>query len=136
MSKLPTWPSIDHKIIGRVHYEELGQFLINDLSKETNGWRGRAREKLTRLSQYQFQELSTDVYDDLLRRKNNIQWNEAVPHLPYQEGLHRKRNQARQKMSTLPIHRFKDLCSDVYFELGRRYPQFKTEMIAPTHSRL
>ena len=33
--------------------------------------RASAREKLTRLTRQQFQELSTDVYDELLRRKNN-----------------------------------------------------------------
>jgi len=33
------------------------------------GWRVRAREKLPRLSNNQFQELSTDVYDECIRRK-------------------------------------------------------------------
>ena len=33
--------------------------------------RSSAREKLTRLTKQQFQELSTDVYDELMRRKNN-----------------------------------------------------------------
>jgi hypothetical protein len=31
--------------------------------------RNNAREKLTRLTRVQFQELSTDVYDELIRRK-------------------------------------------------------------------
>lgn len=30
-----------------------------------------AREKLTKLTMQQFQELSTDVYDELVRRNNN-----------------------------------------------------------------
>jgi hypothetical protein len=38
-----------------------------------------------------------------------------------------KRNQARQKLATLPTARFEDLSSDVYFELARRYPEFKKE---------
>ena len=33
--------------------------------------RSTARQKLTRLTRQQFQELSTDVYDELMRRKNN-----------------------------------------------------------------
>jgi hypothetical protein len=40
------------------------------------------------------------------------------------EEFHPKRNQARQKLATLPISRFQDLASDVYVELTRRYPQF------------
>lgn len=41
--------------------------------------------------------------------------------------FHPKRNQARQKLATLPTQRFKDLASDVYFELERRYPEFAEE---------
>jgi hypothetical protein len=48
-----------------------------------------------------------------------------VPFLPVREEFHPKRNQARQKLATLPITRFEDLSSDVYFELARRYPEFK-----------
>jgi hypothetical protein len=33
--------------------------------------RTSAREKLTRLTSQQFQELSTDVYDEMTRRTNN-----------------------------------------------------------------
>ena len=36
-----------------------------------------------------------------------------------------ERNQARQKLATLPQNRFKDLASDVYYELERRYPDLK-----------
>lgn len=39
--------------------------------------RSTARQKLTRLTRQQFQELSTDVYDELLRRKNNSTSNEG-----------------------------------------------------------
>jgi hypothetical protein len=49
----------------------------------------------------------------------------SAPHLPNREDFHPKRNQARQKLSTLPKSRFKDLASDVYYELGKRYPEFK-----------
>ncbi len=48
-----------------------------------------------------------------------------VPHLPNRDDFHPKRNQARQKLSTLAKPRFKDLASDVFFELGRRYPEFR-----------
>ena len=51
-----------------------------------------------------------------------------VPFLPVREEFHPKRNQARQKLATLPAFRFEDLSSDVYFELARRYPEFKEDV--------
>lgn len=112
------------------------------LFSEPPGARASAREKLTRLTRQQFQELSTDVYDELVRRKNNTSKNEGktlttlevsltiqcvspVPFLPVRDEFHPKRNQARQKLATLPKTRFKDLSSDVFVELGRRYPELK-----------
>ena len=106
--------------------------------------RSTARQKLTRLTKQQFQELSTDVYDELIRRKTNsddiqgassgpVQIASAillhtVPCLPARDDFHPKRNQARQKLATLPTARFEDLSSDVFFELSRRYPEFKDEV--------
>jgi hypothetical protein len=49
----------------------------------------------------------------------------TVPFLPVRDEFHPKRNQARQKLATLPVQRFKDLSGDVYYEIGRRYPEFK-----------
>lgn len=54
----------------------------------------------------------------------------SVPFLPVREDFHPKRNQARQKLATLPSSRFEDLSSDVYFELARRYPEFKEDVRA------
>jgi protein SPA2 len=51
-----------------------------------------------------------------------------VPFLPVREEFHPKRNQARQKLATLPASRFEDLSSDVYFELARRYPEFMEDV--------
>ena len=48
-----------------------------------------------------------------------------VPFLPVRDDFHPKRNQARQKLATLPKTRFKDLSGDVFYELGRRYPDFR-----------
>ena len=50
-----------------------------------------------------------------------------VPFLPVRDDFHPKRNQARQKLATLPTSRFEDLSSDVYFELARRYPEFQED---------
>ncbi|KAF8331355.1 uncharacterized protein EI90DRAFT_2972490 [Cantharellus anzutake] len=122
---VPT-PMIDGRQVPRTHYEELNLFLANHMAKEPAGARASAREKLTRLTRQQFQELSTDVYDELVRRKNNSTKNE-VPFLPVRDDFHPKRNQARQKLATLPKSRFKDLSSDVFVELGRRYPELKED---------
>lgn len=48
----------------------------------------------------------------------------SAPFLPVRDDFHPKRNQARQKLATLPKNRFKDLASDVFYELRRRYPEF------------
>lgn len=57
--------------VGRIHYQELLNFLRSHLAKDHAGPRSNAREKLTKLSKQQFTELSTDVYDELMRRINN-----------------------------------------------------------------
>ncbi|GAA99087.1 uncharacterized protein L969DRAFT_94269 [Mixia osmundae IAM 14324] len=108
----------------RVHYLELGAYLDREgILKESQSARINAREKLTRLNIQQFQELSTDVYDELVRRLRAEKGNE-IPFLPVKPDFHPKRNQARQKLATLPNSRFRDLGGDVFHELGRRFPHF------------
>ncbi|EMD33042.1 hypothetical protein CERSUDRAFT_126237 [Gelatoporia subvermispora B] len=123
---LPSFAPSDPRTIARTHFDELSKYLASYLAKEPANSRSTARQKLTRLTRQQFQELSTDVYDELVRRKNNTTDNE-VPFLPVRDDFHPKRNQARQKLATLPTGRFKDLSSDVYYELARRYPEFKED---------
>ena len=52
--------------------------LTYGLFPEPANSRSTARQKLTRLTRQQFQELSTDVYDELMRRKNNTTDNEGM----------------------------------------------------------
>ena len=61
-----------------------------------------------------------------------------VPFIPVRDEFHPKRNQARQKLATLPLSRFRDLSSDVYYGLVSRYPQFKEEVSHsfPSHQSL
>lgn len=116
------------------HYTALKRYLAQSLRDEKGNPRpNRARDKLLRLSSVQFQELSTDVFDELLRRQqsgrraaNGPMPNEpdAPPYLLPKDSFHPKRNQARQKLSTLPGSRFKDLATDVFYELERRFPHF------------
>jgi hypothetical protein len=50
-----------------------------------------------------------------------------VPYLPVKQEFHPKRNAARQKLASLTKNRFKDLASDVYYELLRRNPSFRPQ---------
>ena len=112
------------------HYVILKRYLANSpRDEQLDGKPNRARDKLIRLSPIQFQELSTDVYDELLRRQSAAQrppnGSPITPEcLQPKENFHPKRNQARQKLSTLPPPRFRALAVDVFFELERRVPRF------------
>ena len=158
-------PPIDSYQVARTQFDELSRYLSLYLAKgyislylrrfapthvhstaEPANSRSTARQKLTRLTRQQFSELSTDVYDELVRRKTNTVnpspslfsllsvaihltgRSTVVPFLPVRDEFHPKRNQARQKLATLPSSRFQDLSSDVYYELIRRYPEFKEEV--------
>ena len=112
------------------HYATLKRYLAQTLRDEKGNLKpNRARDKLLRLSAVQFQELSTDVYDELLRRQvaatAERDGRPAGPsYLLPKDNFHPKRNQARQKLSTLPSARFRDLATDVFYELERRFPHF------------
>ncbi len=116
------------------HYVALKRFLAAT-SKDGRAQPppNKARDKLLRLSSVQFLELSTDVYDELLRRQASDAFRRRPPNSPPSAGppgyllpedtFHPKRNQARQKLSTLGPPRFRDLATDVFCELERRIPR-------------
>ncbi|KEQ71415.1 hypothetical protein M436DRAFT_51045 [Aureobasidium namibiae CBS 147.97] len=107
------------------HYSVLKVYLAPYLRDEQGNTRPtRARDKLLRLSPTQFNELSTDVFDELQRREDDRRRPGGIvpPSLPPRNIFHPKRNQARQKLSTLPPERFRQLATDVFFELGSRMP--------------
>ncbi|KAH9973695.1 hypothetical protein BGW80DRAFT_219069 [Lactifluus volemus] len=116
-------PPLEPHLTARIIYEELSAYLASYLANEQPNF-STDRQKLTRLTREQFQEVSTDVYDELTRRKAETN---QLPFLPVREEFHPKRNQARQKLASLPTNRFQDLSGDVYHELVRRYPEFKQE---------
>lgn len=108
------------------HYAVLKTYLAPYLRDEAGNKRPtKARDKLLRLSPTQFNELSTDVYDELRRREDDRRRPGGVvpPSLPPKNSFHPKRNQARQKLSTLPLERFRQLSTDVFYELERRMPR-------------
>jgi hypothetical protein len=118
------------------HYQVLSRYLGPTPRDEAgNPKPNKARDKLLRLSAVQFEELSTDVYDELLRRQaasppppgrgpQRPPRPDVPPYLLPRDDFHPKRNQARQKLSSLPQQRFRDLATDVYCELERRFPKF------------
>ncbi|OXV08937.1 hypothetical protein Egran_03299 [Elaphomyces granulatus] len=117
------------------HYHSLKRFLQNPDRPN------KARDKLLRLSATQFHELSTDVYDELVRREQATGGPgrpprlDIPPFLPPRNDFHEKRNQARLKMSSLQQQRFKDLATDVFCELERRFPHFtKPDSPVGSHS--
>ncbi|KAI8932533.1 hypothetical protein NX059_010710 [Plenodomus lindquistii] len=114
------------------HFKVLKAYLGPYLNDEKGNPRpSRAKDKLTRLSAVQFQELSTDVYDESIRREEDRKrggpgapGNQTPAYLLPKNNFHPKRNQARQKLSTLPLERFRQLATDVFYELERRWPRF------------
>ena len=108
------------------HYTVLKGYLSSQMRGNMGPRQNKARDKLLRLSMGQFEELSTDVYDEL-RRREDMRLGRAknVPRflLPI-KGFHPKRNHARQKLAGLPPERFRELGTDVLQELERRFPRF------------
>lgn len=107
------------------HYYVFKDFLAPQIDLNIAANPSRARDKLLRLSPTQFYELSTDVFDELRRRQDErSRRSPDIPrHLLPSKDFHPKRNQARQKLATLPVDRFRQLATDVYFESERRIPR-------------
>ncbi|KAF5671041.1 GRIP1 associated protein [Fusarium heterosporum] len=110
------------------HYVALRTFL-NTRDPNHKQQPNKARDKLLRLSSVQFYELSTDVFDELIRRQAAARAPPNAPNGPPsfllpEKNFHPKRNQARQRLSSLGPPRFRDLAADVYHELERRFPRF------------
>lgn len=118
----------DEGILGE-HYITLKNFL-NSRDSMAKSQPNKARDKLLRLSPVQFYELSTDVYDELIRRQAVARMPPNAPKGPPtfllpEKMFHPKRNQARQRLSSLGPPRFRDLAADVFHELERRFPRFQ-----------
>ncbi|OJJ35506.1 hypothetical protein ASPWEDRAFT_172308 [Aspergillus wentii DTO 134E9] len=129
------------EILGQ-HYVTLKRFLHAPYRDNQGSRPNKARDKLLRLSPTQFHELSTDVYDELLRRQQAMPSPgrpgpprpDIPPFLPPRKDFHEKRNQARQRLASLQHQRFRDLVTDVYCELERRFPHFASRdsrMVSP-----
>ncbi|ODA76148.1 hypothetical protein RJ55_08431 [Drechmeria coniospora] len=126
-NRASTRGDIDESVMNE-HYVTLKAFLhTRDSSNRQQP--NKARDKLLRLSTVQFYELSTDVFDELMRRQATARappnaLNALPTYLLPEKSFHPKRNQARQRLSSLGPPRFRDLASDVFHELERRFPYF------------
>jgi len=110
----------------REYYIELGKYVSGYLAENPQYKENRATaiSKLLALTDDDIYDLSTDVYDEMIRRSTQAE----APHLPGLEGYHPLRNDARKKMSKLPTERFYWLVGDVYFGVALRYPELKDEV--------
>lgn len=97
----------------------LRRYLSGSIDETANA-RPTARERLSLLTSKQLEELTHDVCD-VIRARLAVGPDRASA-LPESPHFHPKRTEARQKLCAMREHHFKDLCGDVYFELGRRYP--------------
>ena len=104
----------DTKVYAR-HFQTLTK-IVGDA--DPSDQKSTAKDKLAKLSAQQFSELSTDVYDEVVRREVK-----DFPFLPVDVQFHPKRNQARQKLATLQLARFQELCRDVKWEIEQRFPE-------------
>lgn len=111
---VPAVPAIDYRLISRTHFDELSRYLASYLARgmlvfiqgisfaqltaphlAPPNSRSTARQKLTRLTIQQFHELSTDVYDELVRRKNENEGDEF--------GAFRKRSLINRAILLSPL---------------------------------
>ncbi|KAJ2792927.1 component of the polarisome, partial [Coemansia helicoidea] len=100
------------------YHREMSAFIMDEIDEGVPAPSKSEPGKLARLSSMQFQELATDVYDELKRRQSPVQ---DMPFLHVRDHYHPKRNQARQKLATLSRAKFVDLVLDVNEELKRRF---------------
>lgn len=79
---------------------------------------------LTKLSKFSLKhllELSTDIYDELVRRRE-LNGSELRGHLPERPDIHPRRNYARRQIGGLTAGRLSDMCKDLIAEHERRFP--------------
>ncbi|KAJ4223266.1 component of the polarisome [Fusarium solani] len=91
--------------------------------------------KLLRLTPAQLYELSTDVFDELMRRQAPASLNSPPAFLLPNNAFSSRRNQARQRLSAVSPPRFRDLVADVYYEIKLRFPHFARAYLERTENR-
>ncbi|KAG9124638.1 hypothetical protein FRC07_010822 [Ceratobasidium sp. 392] len=119
-------PTAEPEPITKAQYEQLRCSLGDRPRLEPPNFRSDAREKLARLTRVQFLELAMDVHDETAREKNRNPGDlSACSTIPVRRDYTSHRNEARQKIANLRSDLLQELMSDIFYELGRRYPKFK-----------
>ncbi|KAG8718646.1 hypothetical protein FRC09_012357 [Ceratobasidium sp. 395] len=114
------------KSITKQQYEELRYSLGNASLWEIPNFRSDSRRKLADLTRAQFVVLAVDVHDEVVRAtnlKHGIAF-VATSHLPRAEFC-QERNERRQRLANFKPNSLRDLLSDVFYELCRRFPQLR-----------
>ena len=110
---------MEHFQVDPVEYHKIFKGFLGD--KMNPSMKKNTIHKLTSLTENQYAELATDIYDEVKRRTMTLE--EKIPFLHVRTEYHPKRNQARQKLATLQDARFKELVFDVIIELEHRFPK-------------
>lgn len=118
-------------VYGRKPEHRTGQHLI--LPEKSNSIEiaeisQEAKMKLQQLPNQLFEELATDVYDEVDRRETEAAWscgpvaieNASVPFLPVNPELSATRNQGRQKLARFSSSEFAALIIDILSDARRR----------------
>ncbi|KAJ8312187.1 LOW QUALITY PROTEIN: hypothetical protein KUTeg_009560 [Tegillarca granosa] len=102
----------------------------------------QAKKKLQALPNHLFEELATDVYDEVDRRENDEHWaqthdntalvtdRQGVPFLPLNPDFSATRNQGRQKLARFNAREFATLVIDILSDAKRR----QTGAMSPTQT--
>ncbi|RTE76034.1 hypothetical protein BHE90_009489 [Fusarium euwallaceae] len=88
--------------------------------------------KLLRLTPTQLYQLSTDVFDELIRRQAPSSPNGRPAFLLPNNAFSSTRNQTRQRLSAVGSPRFRDLLADVAYEIKRRIPHLARAYLEQT----
>ncbi|KAH0582271.1 hypothetical protein H2248_011911 [Termitomyces sp. 'cryptogamus'] len=105
----------------KTHYDVFHDYLpLEDCSVAPLN-QSAAQHKIIACDSDQLFELSTDVYDELLRRQKIWQDEWIIPFLSCQAGFSSVRNEHRQRLCSLSHAHFQNLVEEVYMELYRRY---------------
>ncbi|KAG8725018.1 hypothetical protein FRC09_010222 [Ceratobasidium sp. 395] len=122
-------PTMSPEPITKEHYEELRVSLGDRPEREPLEFRSDARKKLANLTRVQFLELAMDVHDEMTCKticNTGTLLTPSTPSTPStRDNYATHRNEARRKIANLCPDLLEELMSDIFYELGRRYPKFK-----------
>ncbi|RSL39558.1 hypothetical protein CEP54_016301, partial [Fusarium duplospermum] len=115
-------PYLDENILNE-HYLAF-RVVLDTSDPKDNQQLNKSNPKLLRLTLSQLYELSTDVFDELVRRQVPASPNDPPAFLLPNNAFSSTRNQGRQMLSAVGSLRFRDLVADVAHEIKRRFPYF------------